>query len=124
MANQQHMSSYKRHITFEDSVVLLEAAARNDITEVSPEASQVNKQVVQIGMKSMGELQQPTVDIVGREIRSKSKSRFGPGCFYVGIGVRWWCKKQMFTLTFHQPRDHSRRSRKTTVSQLCLFRVN
>ncbi|KFB45104.1 hypothetical protein ZHAS_00013024 [Anopheles sinensis] len=26
-------SSYKRHITFEDSVVLLEAAARNDIAE-------------------------------------------------------------------------------------------
>ncbi|XP_065085514.1 protein phosphatase 1 regulatory subunit 16A-like [Ochlerotatus camptorhynchus] len=35
MANQQHMSTYKRHITFEDSVVLLEAAARNDITEVA-----------------------------------------------------------------------------------------
>lgn len=31
----QHMSTYKRHITFEDSVVLLEAAARNDIAEVS-----------------------------------------------------------------------------------------
>ncbi|XP_040170713.1 protein phosphatase 1 regulatory subunit 16A isoform X4 [Anopheles arabiensis] len=28
-------SSYKRHITFEDSVVLLEAAARNDIAEVA-----------------------------------------------------------------------------------------
>lgn len=35
MGNQQHMSTYKRHITFEDSVVLLEAAARNDIAEVS-----------------------------------------------------------------------------------------
>ncbi|XP_055620117.1 protein phosphatase 1 regulatory subunit 16A isoform X4 [Toxorhynchites rutilus septentrionalis] len=35
MGNQQHMSSYKRHITFEDSVVLLEAAARNDIAEVA-----------------------------------------------------------------------------------------
>lgn len=35
MAQQQHMSTYKRHITFEDSVVLLEAAARNDIAEVS-----------------------------------------------------------------------------------------
>ncbi|XP_062563251.1 protein phosphatase 1 regulatory subunit 16A-like isoform X1 [Armigeres subalbatus] len=32
---QQHMSTYKRHITFEDSVVLLEAAARNDIAEVA-----------------------------------------------------------------------------------------
>ncbi|KAL9703022.1 hypothetical protein quinque_006540 [Culex quinquefasciatus] len=31
----QHMSTYKRHITFEDSVVLLEAAARNDIAEVA-----------------------------------------------------------------------------------------
>uniref|UniRef100_A0A182T0C0 IBB domain-containing protein n=1 Tax=Anopheles maculatus TaxID=74869 RepID=A0A182T0C0_9DIPT len=29
-------SSYKRHITFEDSVVLLEAAARNDIAELAP----------------------------------------------------------------------------------------
>nr|XP_029731483.1 protein phosphatase 1 regulatory subunit 16A isoform X2 [Aedes albopictus] len=35
MAQQQHMSTYKRHITFEDSVVLLEAAARNDIAEVA-----------------------------------------------------------------------------------------
>ncbi|XP_058832554.1 protein phosphatase 1 regulatory subunit 16A isoform X3 [Topomyia yanbarensis] len=32
VANQSH---YKRHITFEDSVVLLEAAARNDIVEVA-----------------------------------------------------------------------------------------